>query len=81
MSDIDAKLEGWKQIAQALGVSEDTAQRYARRDGADDPLLVRHGHRGPWLFVWYAKAWVLSQDKPYKTHLECGRHRRAARCG
>lgn len=37
-----APLEGWKQIAAALGVSEDTAQRYAMRSYM--PLVVFYDH-------------------------------------
>lgn len=35
-------LEGWKEIAAALNVSEDTAQRYANR--AHMPLVVFYDH-------------------------------------
>lgn len=60
MSD---RIEGWKAIAYALGVSrEQTAFTWARRNV--DPLPVRIGHRGVYALRGALESWVDRQDRP-----------------
>ena len=77
MSD-DTKIRGWKSIADALGVSDDTAIRYAR-EGAfkahKDLLPVFRDYLGPWierqaLEQWKARttmAWAAWESLRRKT--------------
>jgi hypothetical protein len=52
MSDETNKIRGWKSIGAALGVSDDTAQKYAE-EGAfkahKDLLPVFRDYLGPWV--------------------------------
>lgn len=49
-------IEGWKEIAAALGVSEDTAQRLAGR--AVDPLPVKNFNGRRWARTDELTAWA-----------------------
>ena len=60
----EQKVEGWKSIAQAVGVDERTAQRYSKR--RKDPLPV-YWRRCGGIVVAHATAlrdWMARQDIP-----------------
>lgn len=64
------RIEGWKSIASALGVSEPTARGYA------DPmrkfrLPVRVNFRGePYVTRWNLDRWIEDNDLPWGVHRE-----------
>jgi len=47
------RIEAWKSIAAALGVSVATAKRYERKRG----LPVQRSFRGPWVAVTELLEW------------------------
>ncbi len=55
------RVEGWKEIANALAVSVPTAKSYARR--ASDPLPVR-GNGRRWARVVDLLRWARAHDIP-----------------
>lgn len=66
----------WKGISELLGRSIRWCQDMSTR--AVDPLPVRFGHRGPYIFDTSARDWVDRQDMSYTAHLELKRLRACA---
>lgn len=56
-------IEGWRAIAEALGVSERHAVRYGVRD--DDPLPVRKRFGRVYIQSTELYEWVQRQDQSY----------------
>jgi hypothetical protein len=60
VSDETNRIRGWKSIADALGVSDDTARKYAR-DGAfkahKDLLPVFRDYLGPYIDIGALEQW------------------------
>ena len=56
----EVALEGWKTIADALGVTVQTALLWARL--TEYRLPVRHGIRGPYIFRSLLRAWVTDRS-------------------
>ncbi len=64
MQDRTQRFTGWKAIGHALGVTDDTAQTYAKRNV--DPLPVRYDHaRRPYVLASATQDWIDRQDLPH----------------
>ncbi len=63
----ECKIEGWKAIAAAIGVTERTARRYANR--RHDPLPVYWRRRGGTVVAHATglRDWIARQDVPLDT--------------
>lgn len=71
------KIKGWKDIAAHLDVSVASAKRFF--DLPIDPLPVRHGHDGYYIFDTAADSWVNRQDVAGQVHVELRALRRIVR--
>lgn len=59
-----AVARGWKEIADHVGASVDTAQKYALQ--SIDPLPVFVDHLGTGAKVSAIRAWIVRQRVPYR---------------
>jgi hypothetical protein len=66
-------VEGWKAIAEVLGVHVNTAQRYARQNV--DPLPVRVSHRGVYARRAALQDWIDRHDMSLQADEELRRLR------
>ena len=72
-------LRGWKDIAQALGVSERKAKELGAR--SREPLPVRRDHVGIYAVESRLRDWVDAEDMAYKVHLALHRGKRVEEAG
>ncbi len=62
-----ATYQGWKEIANALGVDFKAAYRASRR--AVDPLRVRYdAFDRPWIYRSWLSMWVADNDRSAKVY-------------